>query len=357
MIARAFRIALAASALAAAAFIAPAHAEPSAAEKIYADLAKLPAAERQQKLEEGARKEGKLSFIHTWRNNLWEPHINLFRKKYPFLNVDASSMGSQDASELLISEELAGKHLTDVMSLAVPDMEGILSRDFAARIPSPANERILPQYRKFIDPDNRWTVFYWSDFGISYNPNMIPADKAPKQWFDLCKPEYKGEVSFDGPNVRFLVGIHAMFGDEKTQEWIKCIGANKPIQQQTTIDRYQLMLAGDHAIQGHNFTYYCYAEKVKNPNAPCVVVQSAPFLGLAGAMVINRNTLHPYAAALLADWALSPESQEYAAKNFRGPVALKHPYLNDDVQMVVSGLPPKETVDKVLGWWSEYVGR
>ena len=335
----------------------PRAAELSAAEKIYAELAVLAPAERQKRLEDGARREGRLTFVHTWRNNLYEAHVALFTKRYPFVKVDTTSIGSQDAAERLVAEETAGQHLTDLASLAVPDMEEVLARNLAARYPTPAISAILPRYRGFIDAENRWTPYYLSDFGITYNPRMLPPDQAPKTWFDLCEPRFKGNVSFDGPNVRFLVGIYAILGDEKTRAWLECIGKNKPIVEETTTTRFQLMLAGDHSVQGQNYTYYCYAAKAQNPATPCTVVQTAPLIGMAGAMVINRNTLHPYAAALMTDWSLSDESQDYAARNFRAPMARKHPYLADDAQIVVSSLPSKEVVDKVLAWWDRYVGR
>lgn len=359
MIARLLQLtlALASFLIAAASLPAQTRAEPSAAEKIYAELATLPPAERQQRLIDGARREGKLTFVHTWRNNLQKDHVELFKKAYPFLDVDYSDMGSQDAAERFVDEETAGRHLTDLFSLAVFDLQAILDRDYAARYPTPATAAILPRYRNFLDPQNRWTPFYVSDFGITYNPRMVPPDQAPKTWFDLCKPQFKSNVSFDPATVRFLVGIDAMMGDEKMQQWLACIGKNDPIVQQTTVDRFQLMLAGDHAVQGHNYTYYCYAAKAKDPDAPCTVVTSAPFVGTAGAMVINRNTPHPYAAALMTDWSLSRESEEYAAKNFRGPLTLKHPYLPDDAEIVIAALPDKAEVDKVLFYWQKYIGK
>src|SRR4051812_17671130 len=88
-------------------------------EKIYADLAKLPAAERQKRIEEGARKEGKLVIIHTMRGNLSVDHVALFKKRYPFLTVELEGdIGSQDATERLYAEETAGRHLTDVINVA-----------------------------------------------------------------------------------------------------------------------------------------------------------------------------------------------------------------------------------------------
>src|SRR3954468_7506334 len=45
-------------------------AQPPAADQLYAELAKLPTPERQKRIEEGARREGKLVLIHTMRANL-----------------------------------------------------------------------------------------------------------------------------------------------------------------------------------------------------------------------------------------------------------------------------------------------
>ena len=338
------------------AVIAPVSAQ-TAAEKLYKELAGLPAAERQKRLEDGARQEGKLAFVHTLRARLGAEHIGLFRKRYPFIALDASDMGSQEASERLVQEETAGRHLTDVLSLAIPDLDLILERKLLAENPTPATASILPQFRDFIDPANRWTPYYWSDFGISYNTNLVPADKAPKSWDDLCKGDFRGQVSFDGPNIRFLVGIYTMMGEEKTRAWIECIGKNKPIIQLGMPQRFELMLVGDHAVQGQNFMYYCPAKKAQLPSAPCAIVLSAPVLGFAGSMVINRNTPHPHAAALIADWALSEESQTYLARAFRGPLSAKHPYLPPETKVVTYGLTGKSVVDKVLGYWDQYVTR
>src|SRR5262249_8650074 len=157
------------------------------------------------------------------------------------------------------------------------------------------------------------------------------------------------------PNIRFLVGIYTMMGEEHTRAWIGCIGKNKPIIQLGMPQRFELMLAGDHAIQGQNFNYYCPLRKQQIPATPCALVLTAPVLGFAGSIVINKNTPHPHAAALLADWMLSAESQAFLARSFRSPLAGKHPYLPDDARVVIYNLTGRAVVDKVLAWWDRYV--
>ena len=159
--------------------------QPTAVEKLYAELNALPAAERQKRIEDGAKKEGKVNFIHTWRGALARNHLRLFEKRYPFLNIEMVDIGSQDAAERLVAEETVGRHLTDVVSLAVADMNEILAKDFSAHYPTPAANLIYDRYKSFLDPQNRWLPFYWTEHGMSYNPTMIAAADAPKDWMDL----------------------------------------------------------------------------------------------------------------------------------------------------------------------------
>src|SRR5215475_7650360 len=167
------------AALAASALPPAATAQTSPAQ-IYAELARLPAAERQKRIEDGARREGKLTLIHTMRGNLSVDHIALFKKRFPFLNVELEGdIGSQDAAERLYAEETAGRHLTDVINVALPDLTALNARNMIARFTTPAIDRILPPYKGFIDPDARWVPWYWSEHGISYNERLVPKDKIP----------------------------------------------------------------------------------------------------------------------------------------------------------------------------------
>src|SRR3954469_7944544 len=268
-------------------------------DKIYADLAKLPAAERQQRIEEGARKEGKLILIHTMRGNLSVDHVALFKKRYPFLTVELEGdIGSQDATERLYAEETAGRHLTDVINVALPDLTTLTAKDMMARFETPEIKAVLPPYRGFIDPENRWIPWYWSEHGISYNSSLVPKDKAPTQWTDLCNPFFKGSVSFDPAEDRYFSGLVAIMGVDAVDNLLKCIGDNDPIIQRGHAQRMELMLAGDHMVQGDNYLYQGIVIQRKNPSAPYAIVYTAPIMGFGGVAVINRNTIHPYAAAL-----------------------------------------------------------
>jgi iron(III) transport system substrate-binding protein len=335
-----------------------ARAQAPSVDAIYAELAKLPAAERMKHLEEGARREGRLAIIHTMRGSESADHVALFGKRFPFLKIDfQSDIGSQDATERLYAEETAGRHLTDVINVALPDLVTLTAKDMLARLNTPAVSAVQPLYRGFIDAQGRWTPWYWSEHGISYNPSLVPKDKAPTGWRDLCNPFFKGSVSFDPAEDRYLAGLYAMLGESGTEQLLKCIGANDPIIQRGHTQRIELMIAGDHMVQGDNYLYHGVAVQRKNPSAPYAIAYSAPAFGFAGVAAINKNAAHPYAAALWTDWALTEESQKYVSSLLRGPIALKHPFLPESMQIVTYNDAPADVMKRLLGYWNKYVAK
>jgi len=333
-------------------------AQTSAADQLYTELAKLPALERQKRLEDGARRDGKLVLIHTMRGNLSVDHVASFKKRFPFLTVELEGdIGSQDAAERLYAEETAGRHLTDVINVAIPDLGTLTGKNMLARFPTPAIETILPPYRGFIDPESRWIPWYWSEHGISYNSSLVPKDKVPTQWTDLCNPFFKGSVSFDPAEDRYLSGLVAIMGVDAVDNLLKCIGDNDPIIQRGHTQRIELMLAGDHMVQGDNYLYHGIFLQRKNPSAPYAIAYTVPIMGFGGVAAINRNTTHPYAAALWTDWTLTEESQKYVATLLRGPIALKHPYLPDSAKIVTYNNAPPDVIKRLLATWNRYVAK
>ncbi len=336
----------------------PEAAAQASTDELYAELAKLPAAERLKRLEDGARREGKLFLIHTMRGKLSVNHVGLFKKRFPFLNVELEGdIGSQDAAERLYAEETAGRHLTDVINIALPDITTLTAKNMVAHFKTPATAAVLAPYRGFIDPEGRWTPWYWSEHGISYNSRLVPKDKAPTRWTDLCNPFFKGSVSFDPAEDRYLSGLYAIMGEAATEKLLKCIGENQPIIQRGHTQRMELMLAGDHMVQGDNYLYHGISVQRKNPSVPYAIAYSVPIMGFAGVAAINRNTTRPYAAALWTDWTLTRESQAYVASLLRGPVALKHPYLPDSAKIVTYNDVPADVSKRLIGYWNRYVAK
>jgi len=332
-------------------------ADMTAVEKLYAELGKLDKGAREARLLEGAAKEDTFNLLKSLRGKLGRDHLKLFKKRYPQIKIKMSELGSQDAAERLRSEDAAGRLLTDVVGLSLADMSALIKDDVPARYPTPANGNILQRYHGFMDKENRWVVWYWSEHGIVYNTNLVKAKDAPKAWMDLCSSKYKGQISFDPPETRFMTSLLNVLGKEKFEKFFECIGKNEPIIMRGHTVRLNLMLAGDHGLAADQYFYKGEEAVLKNPKkAPFKAVYSAEVLATAGANIINQNTPHPYTSALYTDWAVGKESQQYLKSKFRGPVGLTHPYMPDSAVIVAQKYASSETVAYVHAVWKKYMG-
>jgi ABC-type Fe3+ transport system substrate-binding protein len=337
----------------------------TATEKLYADLAKLDPAERQKQLEAGAAKEKKLNFINH-SGGRGKNIVDNFTKRYSFIgagNIDGPFLQAPDATERFYNEEVSGRHLTDAIIIASPlDYGRHFEKKMIAHYPTPAESRILPYYSMFKDPENRWLPYNVEEHGMSYNPNLLKKEDAPKAWTDLCNPKYMGKVSYDPAEPGFLAGLHSMLGYEKTKELLECIGKNKPIVQMGHSARLLLMYAGDHWIQGDNFLYRGVSERKEalakgdKNGAPFEPVYEAPLLISTLVGIINANTPNPYTAALMVDSLVTEEVQAALLAEGRAVTTKPHPFFPPDVTMVPVRVVPLEDMNKMHDDWVKYIG-
>lgn len=333
-------------------------ADLTAAEKLYADLAKLPAGERAKKLLEGAKKEGKVDLLSANYGTEWRPREIVWEKLHPEVKLAVSGVSSSGVAERFIAEQTAGKQLTDVIELSSADVDQVIKKDLTARYPTPMTDKILPKYRGFLKlfPDDKWMPTSMTEHGLVYNYKELSEAERPKDWFDLCNPAFKGKASYEALESRLLIGWYTMLGEDKAKELIKCIGANSPILQQGHSERAALMQAGDHPVSGDILIYTIERTAHQQPEKSRIrVAYSAPLMADAFGGSINKSTPHPYAAALYTDFLLGDENQGYLQQRFRGPLAVKHPFMPDNAQIVTFGPVDKAVLDRLLGYWQEFV--
>jgi hypothetical protein len=332
----------------------------TAVEKLYAELAKLPDAERSKKILEGAIKEGKFTFLNTTSGKKGSKHMKLFRKRYPSIKGQRGELSPEAAGEQIVAEARASRWISDGLSLALSDMGDVLKNNIAARNPTPVTSRVRKEFEGTKDPQNRWVPWRISEQGISYNPVMLKQMKVdpPTSYMSLCDPKYKGQVAMDTAATRVLTGLRAIMGEEKLRQFLECLGKNEPIIQRGQTNRIMLMMAGDHAIQGSNSLYKGVAANKKNPKkAPFEAVYSAPIMIYPTGLIISSNAPHPYGAALFVDWALSKEAQGLVTGWGRGNVTQEHPFFPPEAQLVIFGMVPEATRDKLHSWYVKYLGK
>ncbi len=155
-----------------------------------AELALYTGADRQQLLEEGAKKEGKLVFYTVGIiNQAVRPVIDAFQKKYPYIKVDIWRAGSNDLLPRLLEEYRAGKHQCDVIEATqllsiLMYREGMIQAFISPNLKFVQEDAIIkaPGQAAFE------VAFRENGLGLGYNTKLITKGQLPKTYQDLLDP-------------------------------------------------------------------------------------------------------------------------------------------------------------------------
>ena len=288
-------------------------AETASVEALLADINKLPPAERQKRLEEGARREG--SFVHYSVSNaeLISAYIKAFMSKYPFIKADFWRGSGNQLVFRTLMEHRAGKLTADVISVGTENVITLKKAGIYARYYSPESQ-FYP--REQADKDG---YFYSDSLGlatIAYNHRLVKKEEAPKGYNDLLDPKWKGSLTIDLEPERALMAWLFAWGEPKTREFVQRLLANGTTVRRGHTQQAQLLCAGEFKIAVE--IYPDAILRMKQKGCPATIVFSNPTPAVVGGTyAIYANTSHPYAAALFIDFALSAEGSKILAATGR----------------------------------------
>jgi ABC-type Fe3+ transport system substrate-binding protein len=278
------------------------------------DILVYKGADRQQKLIEGARKEGQVVLYSAMIvNQALRPIAEKFRKKYPFIKISHWRADSEDIAQKISAEVRANNVVCDVFE-GTGVGEQVVSANLAQPYFTPAIEAYPQQYR---DPNNMWTPTRLSYYSIAYNTRLAPADKAPKSYHDLLDPQWKGKIAWRIGSASgtplFITNLRLAWGEEKAKTYLEKLKEQRIVNfgsgsARTLVDR---VIAGEYAIALNIFAHHPLISKAKG--APVNSQLMDPVVSTAATMGVVKGAKHPYAAMLLIDYILSKEGQEILA--------------------------------------------
>lgn len=291
-------------------FCSPSSAQGRKAEEILSEINKLSPAERQKRLEGGARREGQMKFYSNENLDLLKAYADGFMKRYPFVKADFWRGSGTRLVDRVLLEHRAGKLDADYVS--VPFEAGVAVKRAAVwgRYHSPE----LRNYSKmYSDQEGYWHSTHINIAVIAYNTKQVKADEAPKDYPDLFNPKWKGELSIDLEPDRALMGWLAAWGEEKTRDFLKKLMRNGMMVRRGHTQQIQLLCGGEFKI-GVEFYAYRVAQFKYERKCPIDFSFPNPTPGSVGSLGgINRSAPHPHAAALFADFILSAEGSKILA--------------------------------------------
>jgi ABC-type Fe3+ transport system substrate-binding protein len=286
------------------------HADTAAAQSVE-DILLYKGADREQKLIEGAKKEGQVVLYSALIvNQATRPIAEKFGKKYPFIKLTYWRADSEDIVQKTSAEVRANNIVADVI-----EGTGAGEQAVQANIVQPYFTPVLAAYPEtYRDPNGMWTPTRLSYYSIAYNTRLVPADKVPKGYEDLLDPQWKGKMAWRIGSASgtplFLTNLRLAWGEERSNAYFAKLKDQKIVNfgagsARTLVDR---VIAGEYAIALNIFAHHPLISKGKG--APVNSQLMDPVASTAATMSVVKGLKHPHAALLLIDYILSKEGQE-----------------------------------------------
>jgi iron(III) transport system substrate-binding protein len=147
-------------------------------------------------------------------------------------------------------------------------------------------------------------------FGVVvYNKNLVPPDRAPKQWDDLLKPEWKGRKMM----AEIRVNTMAAFVPAKGEQWVKDyaagIAAQQPIWARGQTAALTRIAAGEFPLHSLNYYEAAYALQKKGSDSLEIAVLDPIPTYPNVVLGVQKGSKRPYTALLFLEYVAGPEGQ------------------------------------------------
>ena len=280
------------------------------AEEIWKALEKLPPAEREKKLIEGAQSEGEMLWYTNSGVENATRYIQAFKKKYPFINANFWRSKTRQVTQRIVSEANAGRHLVDAIKPSIDLLPALLEKNLIGRYDTPVRA-IYPAHAKSV----YYTNMNYAFRVFAFNPRKASLKDAPKSWEDLLHPKWKGEILFDESSLEEVLALLTAWGKEKTVNYLTRLSQQQLLIRVGRDTVTQMMMAGEAPLA---VTTYAYNnESLRAKNAPVDWIAEDLIPTLIYPLTLARNAPHPNSAALFYDFMISEEGQRLIAKEGR----------------------------------------
>ncbi len=303
-----------------------------------------------------AKKEGRVSFYTPLIvDQVVRPLAAAFRAKYG-ITVEYSRMDSNLVILKILQEYRAGRGTADVFTTSLGIEELIAAGAIRQFHAESADD--LP--RQFKDSHGYWVANRIYILGPAVNTNLVPLADRPKTFDDLLAPKWAGKIAWRPNNLTgapgFIGNVLLSMGEEKGMEYLKKLVRQRPITLQIS-DRAELdqVVAGEYAlalqITNHNVGIS------RKEGAPVAWLPLEPAMVLTDQMGLTKLGLHPNAALLFIEFALSREGQTVFQKAGYVPSRADVPPLDPELSPTTghfkANVVSPEMVEKNRRHWDE----
>ena len=272
-------------------------------------LATYQSEDRQQRLVEGAKKEGSLTFYTTfpieYANQLIEP----FKNKHG-IKVDVWRARSEIVLQKVIAEARAGSPGVDVITVFSPAAEALRRENLLQEIHSPHHQDLVPSA---VPAHREWVSTLRHVFVQAYNTGKVRKDDLPKTYRDLLSPKWKGRLAIEGDDHEWMSSVIADMGGAEGVRFFRDLVAGNGVSVRSGHPLLTNLVASGEVPLA--LAVYQYSvEQAKKKGSPIDWFAIEPAVSITNAIGVARRAPHPHAALLFYDHIIGAEGQHILAK-------------------------------------------
>ena len=272
------------------------------------ELAAYAGADRQQRLVEGAKKEGPLSIYTSMQTDDMGALVAGFEKKYG-LKSTVWRAGSDKVLQRAVTEARGNRHTVDIVETNGPELESMSREKILVAVKSPHLSQLIPQA---LHPHGEWVVSRLNVFVQAYNTKLVKKEELPKTWDDLLHPRWKGRLGIEAEDQDWMAGIFSELGEAKGVKLFKdIVDANGMSVRKGHTLLTQLVVSGEIPFA---LTVYNYkAEQLKDKGGPIEWLSIGTPIARPNGVGLLKAAPNPHSAILFFDFEISEEGQKILA--------------------------------------------
>lgn len=278
----------------------------------------LNAQEKRDFLVKGAQKEGELVYYGTILVNEFTELGKAFNARYPFLNLKHYYAPREGILNRSLTEARAGSHAVDAIQVDSSYGYQLLNENLVHPYAVAARDRF---YDDTYDPSGSWHSMYYLTTAMIYNTTLVKPEAAPQTYDALLEPTWKGKLLFDPEAGYILAAMEQAWGREKAVDYLTKLSKQDLSFRRGGALTTQVVSSGEYpigiAINGET------SAAIRDKGGPLGFKLLSPKVVKPEGLFLAKNSPHPHATLLFADWILSEEGQSILAAKLGKGVAMK----------------------------------
>jgi iron(III) transport system substrate-binding protein len=273
------------------------------------EIATYTGADRQERLLEGAKKEGELTVYHAY------PQLSAvtaaFTKKYG-IKVKNWRSGSEGILQRVTSEARGRKNDVDIVQVNAPESEALHREGLLQEVRSTYLKDIIPAA---LPSHKEWVGVTIDVFSAAYHTTSVKKEELPKSYRDLLDPKWKGRLGVEAEDHAWFATLLTLMGEQQTLKLFNDIVATNGISVRKGHSLLASLVASGEVPLGLS-VYSWNPDQLKEKGAPIEGLLIEPVVGQFSSMSMTKRAPHPNAAALFYDFMLTEGEQILSEMKF-----------------------------------------